>query len=189
MGKVYVFRHGESVFNSQGRFTGFIDSKLTKKGLEDAKIISERLKHVKFELAFHTSLTRSKQTLNEVLKHHKECQEVIEDDRLIERDYGNLAGKTHWEVVKKYGVGNYDKWHRGFDSAPPNGESFRDVEKRVASFVKDLKQIVKERKVNVCIAAHGNSIRLFRKIMEKSSEKEAISWTIPYDNFIEYSIK
>jgi bisphosphoglycerate-dependent phosphoglycerate mutase len=62
------------------------------------------------------------------------------------------------------------------------------VESRVSSFIKDLIKLIKKEKVNVAISAHGNSIRLFRKIMEKASKEKAIAWTIPYDDYYEYTI-
>jgi len=187
--KIYLFRHGQTEFNRNSKFTGLIDSRLTKTGTEDAKIVSQRLKNKKIDLSFCTSLSRSKETLKEVLKNHPECEEIIEDDRMIERIYGNLQGKTHWEVVKKYGPEKYDKWHRSFYSRPPRGESFADVEKRVSSFIKDLITLAKKKKANIAISAHGNSIRLFRKIMEKASEKQACEWFIPYDSVFTYSVK
>ncbi|MEM4330780.1 MAG: histidine phosphatase family protein [Candidatus Pacearchaeota archaeon] len=187
--RVYIFRHGQTKFNQENKFTGSIDSKLTKTGIEDAKIVAERLKNKKFHIAFHTSLSRSIDTLKEVLIYHPECKKVICDDRMIERDYGILSGKTHYEVVREYGIKKYDSWHRGWSTRPPQGESFKDVEKRVKSFIEDLKRIILKEKANVAISAHGNSIRLFRKIMENLSIKETCSIYIPYDKVYEYIIK
>lgn len=186
--KIYIFRHGQTEFNRDNKFTGFIDSKLTIAGKDDAKIVAERLKDKKFQVAFHTSLSRSKDTLNEVIKMHPECLHVFEDDRIIERNYGKLNGKTHLEIVKKYGFEEYDAWHRGWETRPPKGESFKDIEKRVKDFVKFLLAYVKKNKVNVAISAHGNSIRLFRKIMENLSVKETCEIYIPYDKVYEYEI-
>ncbi|HVY01210.1 MAG TPA: histidine phosphatase family protein, partial [Candidatus Nanoarchaeia archaeon] len=180
--------HGQTEFNRNNKFTGNFDAKLTETGKEDAKIVAERLKDKKFKFAFCSSLSRSRDTLNETLKSHPECQAVIVDDRIIERIYGKIQGKTHWEIVKKYGPEKYDAWHRSFTVRPPKGESFSDVERRVAAFIKDLKIFVKKEKCNVAISAHGNSIRLFRKIMEKASEKEAVKWFIPYDAVFTYEL-
>lgn len=187
--KIYIFRHGQTYFNRDGRFTGNIDSDLTRKGREDAKIVAERLKNKKFQIAYHTKLDRSRDTLKIILKYHPECKKIIEDNRIIERLYGILEGKTHWSLVKKKGPAIYDKWHRSYRYGPPKGESFVDVEKRVGSFIKDLKKLMKKEKVNVAISAHGNSIRLFRKIMEKAPVKEVAEWFIPYDDYYEYNIK
>lgn len=186
--KIYLFRHGETFFNRDRKFTGWLDSKLTKSGIDDAKIIGIRLKNKKFTVAFQTSLSRAQDTLKQVLKFHPECKRIITDDRVTERNYGKLNGHTHLEIVKKYSPKQYDLWHRGFYNRPPGGESFADVEKRVASFLKDLVRFMKKEKVNVAISAHGNSIRLFRKIMEKAPVSEVVSWFIPYDIYYEYTI-
>jgi 2,3-bisphosphoglycerate-dependent phosphoglycerate mutase len=186
---VYLFRHGQTTFNQRGMFTGWTDARLTKVGRRDAYINAIRLKDKKFSVAFHTRLTRSKTTLKKVLNYHPECKRLIEDNRMIERNYGKLNGFLHMAIVKKFSPKKYDEWHRGWNTKPPQGESFADVEKRVRSFIKDLKKFIKENKCNVAISAHGNSIRLFRKIMENATRKEAVSWAIPYDDYYEYRIK
>ena len=186
--KIYIFRHGQTTFNRDGKFTGFLDAKLTNLGLKQAKIIAKKLKNKKFQVGIYTRLSRSKDTLKEVLRYHPECKKLIKDDRMIERSYGKLSGKSHKYAIEKYGLEQYDKWHRGFHDRPPRGESFADVEKRVKSFIKNLTKLIKKEKVNVAISASGNSIRLFRKIMEGASEKKACSWTIPYDKYFEYTI-
>jgi 2,3-bisphosphoglycerate-dependent phosphoglycerate mutase len=187
--KIYLFRHGQTVYNRDKIFTGWKDSKLTKLGVNHARIIARKLKSKSFEIAFQTKLSRSKDTLKEVLNYHPECKKIITDNRMIERNYGNLNGKSHLSIIKKYGKEQYEKWHRGFYDKPPKGESFDDVEKRVKSFIGDLIKIIKKEKVNVAISAHGNSIRLFRKIIEKASIKQTVDWVIPYTNFFEYEIK
>ncbi len=191
MQKIYLFRHGQTTYNRDEKFTGFIDSKLTDAGKKHAEIISKKMKTKKFQVAIHTRLSRSKDTLKPVLKNHKECVFIMEDNRMIERSYGNLAGKTHKSIIKKYGLEKYNQWHRGYsiENRPPKGESFEDVEKRVKSFINDLRKFMLNNKVNVAISAHGNSIRLFRKIMEKASVKKTIKWNIPYDKVFEYNIK
>jgi 2,3-bisphosphoglycerate-dependent phosphoglycerate mutase len=184
--KVYIFRHGQTEFNRDNKFTGLMNSKLTSTGINDAKIVSERLKDKKFGIAIHTSLSRSKDTLKEVLKLHPECKFVLQDDDIIERNYGNINGKTHLNIVKQFGVEKYDLWHRSWDVNPPKGESFSDVEKRVKLFISNLKKLIKEQKTNIAISAHGNSIRLFRKIMEGLSVEETCELYIPYDKVYEY---
>jgi len=215
---IYLFRHGKTSYNEKGLFTGWKDTKITKNGFKDARRVAQILKNKKFQIAFHTRLIRSKQTLKEVLKFHPECKWLIEDDRMIERSYGELEGTTHDSFIKRIGEQSLDlrihgdalenldekrrKWieeffgkleykiiHRGWKNPPPGGESFRMVEKRVKKFIKHLKKFMKKHKVNVAISAHGNSIRLFRKIMEKSSIQETIQWQIPYDQVFHYKIK
>lgn len=188
MPKVYLFRHGQTTYNQEGKFTGFIDAPLSKRGRDDAKIIAMRLKDKKFGIAIHTHLSRSKDTLKEILRTHKECQLILEDDRMIERNYGKFNGKKHLTIIKEEGTHAYDLWHRHYTSRPPGGESFADVEKRVKSFIKDLRKIAKTNNTNIVISAHGNSIRVFRKIMEGLTHKQAEKLDISFDNYYTYTL-
>ena len=215
--KVYLFRHGKTTFNRDGRFTGQMEARLTAEGRKHANIIAKKLKNKKFKVAIHTHLSRSKDTLRPVLKFHPECKIILEDDRMIERSYGDLQGTTHEQFIDRIGEQSYDlrvhgdaienlepklrdkveeflgkaeykAIHRGYKVAAPGGESFRDVEKRVKKFIKWLRKYMRKNKVNVAISAHGNSIRMFRKIMERASKKEVVSWFIPYDKVFEYEL-
>jgi len=215
---VYLFRHGQTTYNRDQRFTGLHNPSLTKWGMKNAQTIAKKLKNKKIGLAIHTKLKRSKQTLNEVLKYHPECSLVMEDNRMVERNYGKLNGATHSEFIRKIGkklynlevhgdiitalepsgrkevekfLGEqeYNLIHRGFYVPPPGGESFAMVEKRVSSFISNLKKLIKKKRCNVAISAHGNSIRIFKKIMEKASIPQTCSWIIPYDKVFEFKIK
>ncbi|MDP3965912.1 MAG: phosphoglycerate mutase family protein [archaeon] len=214
---IYLFRHGRTDFNVKEKFTGWKDAHLVIRGRLDSKRIAKKLKDKKFQVAIRTSLSRSKETLNYVLKYHPECKKILIDNRVIERGYGILEGETHKSFIKKIGreaydlrlegdaienlnpklkrkvekfLGEkeYDAIHRGYNVKVPGGESFLDVEKRVKSFIAWLKKYVKKNKVNVAISAHGNSIRLFRKIMENSSREKATEWIIPYDKVFVYKV-
>ena len=178
---IYLFRHGQTVDNSNAVFSGWRDSKLDKIGIESAKIVAERLKNKRINLAFQTKLSRSKDTLKIVLKYHLECKKIITDDRMIERNYGNLQGMSHYEFVKKNGVKLYDEYHRSYDKAPPKGESVKMVEKRVKSFISDLLRLIKKEKINVAISAHGNSIRPFRRYFEKLTVEQMMEYYNDYD--------
>lgn len=185
---IYIFRHGETYFNERHIFTGLKDSKLTSKGIKQAKIIARKLKNKKIGIAIQTNLSRSKDSLKEVLKFHPECKKIITDDRVIERKYGKLEGLHHDTIIKKYGQKIFEQWHRGFNARPPGGESFSDVEKRVREFIRYLKKLIQKEKTNVVISAHGNSIRLFRKIMEKQPKEKVVKWFIPYDKIFVYNV-
>ena len=216
--KVYLFRHGKTFFNARGIFTGWRDSKLTSEGIMDAKKVGDILKKKKFQVAFQTRLSRSKDTLKYVLKFHPECKKIITDNRMIERSYGIFEGTSHKKFIDKIGkkivdleiegdaienlnsnerkkIGKflgeeeYKAIHRGYNLAVPKGESFANVEKRVKRFIIYLKKFIKKNKVNVAISAHGNSIRLFRKIMENAPKNNMAKWFIPYDKVFEYNIK
>jgi len=186
---IYLFRHGQTVDNSNAVFSGWRDSKLDKIGIESAKIVAERLKNKRINLAFQTKLSRSKDTLKIVLKYHLECKKIITDDRMIERNYGNLQGMSHYEFVKKNGVKLYDEYHRSYDKAPPKGESVKMVEKRVKSFISDLLRLIKKEKINVAISAHGNSIRPFRRYFEKLTVEQMMIYYNDYDACWVYEVE
>ena len=76
---IYIFRHGESTFNKSKRFTGWTNSRLTPKGIEQTNLIAEKLKEKKLQIAFKTSLSRSFDSLEIVLRYHPECKSVIVD--------------------------------------------------------------------------------------------------------------
>jgi 2,3-bisphosphoglycerate-dependent phosphoglycerate mutase len=215
--KIYLFRHGQTHYNKNGVFTGWKDSKLTPLGKRQAKIIAKILKNKKIQVFFQTDLSRSKDTLKEVIKFHPEAEEIITANRMIERSYGDLEGTSHKSFIKKIGEHHlnlrkegdalenldpkerkkakqflgkeeYKVVHRGYNTPPPNGESFAMVEKRVNIFIKNLKKFIEKEKVNVAISSHGNSIRIFRKIWENKSKEEATKWSIPYDKVFTYKI-
>ena len=216
--EIYLFRHGKTFFNIKGIFTGWRDAKLAPEGIKNAKKIANILKKKKFQVAFQTRLSRSKKTLKYILKFHPECKKVITDDRMIERSYGILEGISHKKFIenigkrivdlkiegdaienlspeerkkveKFLGEEEYRAIHRGYNVAVPKGESFAEVEKRVKKFIIYLKKFIKKNKVNVAISAHGNSIRLFRKIMENTGRNKAVEWFIPYDKIFVYRIR
>ena len=216
--KIYLFRHGQTYYNRSGRFTGDINSHLTSQGKKDAQKIAQKLKKVKIDYAFETRLSRSKDTLKYVLKYHPECKKIIEDDRMIERDYGLLKGKTHKAFVKKFGEKLYHiylHWHaldhlkgkakkrfiqergikelqiirRSYGIRPPKGESVKDVEKRVEAFIKDLLKFMKKHKGNVAISAHGNSMRPFRRHFEKLSTERMMALENPWDDYFVYTVE
>ena len=186
---IYLFRHGETYFNRSKRFTGRINSRLSPKGIEQANLIAEKLKEKKFQIAFKTSLSRSIDNLEIVLRYHPECKSVIVDDRMIERSYGVFERKLHKTIIKKYGEKQFDIWHRSYNVPPPGGESIKTVEKRVLSFVKNLLIMMKTKKTNVAISAHNNSMRPFRKYFENLTIKQMMVLENPYDKYFDYTIK
>ena len=214
--KIYLFRHGLTHYNKHGWFTGHIDSKMTKEGIKNARKIAKKLKDKRIDVAFHTHLSRSKNTLKEVLKFHPECTEIIEDDRIIERDYGRLQRHSHKEfledieeavipaIEKKFGkmkqhtkqvLGEkviktiYEIYHRSYDVPPPGGESIKQVEKRVTSFIKYLTKKMKKENINVAISAHGNSMRPFRQHFEQLTTVEMMTLENPWDDYFEYEVR
>jgi len=185
---IYLFRHGQTHFNRQKRFTGWLDADWTAEGVRNARRTARKLKNKRIDVSFETSLKRSIHTLKEVLKYHPECYLKLKDDRMMERCYGELQGHSHSAFVREQGKALFDKYHRAYNFPPPKGESVKMVEGRVSSFIKDLLAFIKKYKVNVAISAHGNSMRPFRRYFEKASIAKMMKWEMPYDTYFEYSI-
>jgi len=186
---IYLFRHGGTIYNKKKIFTGWHHSKLTKQGRKMSQRVAKKLKNKHIDIAYQTRLPRSKETLKIVLKYHKECKKIITDNRMIERSYGKLQGKTHKSIIKKFGKKQFDIWHRSYNIPPPKGESIKTVEKRVKSFIKDLLKKIKKEKINVAISAHGNSMRPFRRYFEKLSIKKMMKIENPWDKVFHYEIE
>jgi len=186
---IYIFRHGETYYNRSKRFTGWVDSRLTPKGIKQAEVVAEKLGDKTFQIALKTRLSRSSDSLETVLKHHPECKKVFVDNRMIERSYGNLERKFHKTIIRKYGKKQFDIWHRSYDVPPPGGESIKMVEKRVLSFIKDLVILIKRERANVVISAHGNSMRLFIKYFENLTVEQMMELEIPQDKYFDYIVE
>ncbi len=186
--KIYLFRHGQTFYNKDHMFTGWKDSNLTPLGYKQADKIGRMLKDKNIQLAFSSHLTRSRETLRQVIKYHPECRRIIVDDRIIERSYGDLQGMTHEKFIEENGEKLFKLYHRSYDVPPPNGESIKMVEERVLSFINDLLFLMRKYKVNVAVSAHGNSMRPFRRYFEHMTVKEMMKLENPWDNYFEYTV-
>ena len=137
-----------------------------------AKMLANKLKNERIDIAYTSPLKRSKQTLKHILKYHPETKVVV-DKRIIERDYGELSGKNKDKYRKKY-PDLYPIYHRSYDVPPPGGESIKEVEKRVLPFIEEIITNIKKNNLNVLIVTHGNAIRPIRRYFEKLSVDEMI---------------
>lgn len=174
MAKIFVFRHGETLDNEDRTFSGWRNVDLDPGGVEEAKRIGEELKNEKVTKAYQSDLIRSQHTLSLVLENYHKGVEIITDPRIKERDYGNLTGKNKDEIAREY-PDKYPLWHRSYEVAPPGGESIRDVEVRVLSFLNDVLPAFKKDEV-IFISAHGNSIRPMRRYFEHITIDEMCSY-------------
>lgn len=173
MSYLILVRHGESVWNSEGLWTGWHDSPLDEKGKEQARKAGEAIKDIPIYAAFVSILKRAGETLIEIknvlsLDHIQ----TFTSEALNERDYGALMGKNKWEVEKEYGEEQFEKWRRGWNTPPPHGESLKDVYNRVVPYYEEyILPFLKDNK-NILISAHGNSLRALVKYLENLSIEE-----------------
>ncbi len=187
MADIYVFRHGQTEFNRNKIFTGWLDSELTAEGLKECDHIAEQLKGVKPTKAYASDQKRAQQTLSIVLRDKKDSVPVVIDSRLRERNYGDLNGKSKAEIEKDH-PNEYPLWHRSYDVRPPGGENIQDVEKRVVAFIEDelLKNL--KREDVVFVSAHSNSIRPIRRYFEKLTVDEMCSFEPTFGKVYKYVV-
>jgi 2,3-bisphosphoglycerate-dependent phosphoglycerate mutase len=180
MSYLIVVRHGQSKWNLENRFTGWIDIDLSEKGVEEAYSAGNKLKEYKFDMAFTSVLTRAIRTLDIILDVIGQKNIPVEKDKALnERMYGDLQGLNKDEMRVKFGAEQVHLWRRSYDVAPPNGESLKDTADRVLPYWKS--RIVPELKngKNILISAHGNSLRALVMYLEKLSPEEIVKTEIP----------
>jgi 2,3-bisphosphoglycerate-dependent phosphoglycerate mutase len=159
MPKLALVRHGQSLWNLQNRFTGWVDVPLTDVGEAEARRAGERLAGMRFDVAYTSALSRAQETLRLILETSGIEAPVIRDAALNERDYGDLAGLDKAATAERYGAEQVHIWRRSFDIAPPGGESLKDTAARTLPFFERaiLEDIRAGR--DVLVVAHGNSNR------------------------------
>lgn len=207
MHKLVLLRHGESVWNAQNLFTGWVDVDLSPRGFEQARKAGQLLKAegYTFDLAMTSVLKRAIRTLWLALDELDLMWiPVLRSWRLNERHYGALQGLNKTETAQKYGEDQVQIWRRSYDIRPPEvettdkhypgndpryrGLSVRDLPK--AECLKDTlarvlpfwhHHIVPELRDNkrIIIAAHGNSLRALVKHLDNVPEAEIVELNIP----------
>ena len=159
MPRLVLVRHGQSLWNLQNRFTGWVDVPLTATVEDEARRAGERLHGSTFDVAYTSALSRAQETLRLIVETSGIVAPVIRDAALNERDYGDLAGLDKAATAARYGAEQVHVWRRSFDVAPPGGESLKDTAARTLPFFERavLEDIRAGR--DVLVVAHGNSNR------------------------------
>ena len=185
--RLFVFRHAETTDNSRGILSGWRDPDLTLKGLSQAREIAEQLKQEKIDYAFTSHLKRARKTLEIVLETHPDVP-IFTDDRLIERCYGLLQGRSKRKIAMERPEW-FAKVHRDYDFPPPEGESLKMIEKRTLNFLTQLEEWLKQNPGNVAISCHGNSLRPIRRVFERLSLKQMLKIETPQDQAMTYALQ
>jgi 2,3-bisphosphoglycerate-dependent phosphoglycerate mutase len=175
MPTLVLVRHGQSQWNLENRFTGWVDVPLTELGEQEARHAGKHLKDMKFDVAFTSELQRAQKTLAVILNETGQLSlHIIKDKALNERHYGDLQGLDKGETAKKYGDAQVKIWRRSYDVPPPNGESLKDTAARtIPYFDAEVVPYLKEGK-NVIIAAHGNSLRSIVMHLEHLTKEQVL---------------
>jgi len=208
MKQLVLIRHGESKWNLENRFTGWVDVDLTPVGKEQARDAGKKLlaNGFSFDLAYTSVLRRAIETLWQV-------QQVMDymwlptvhHWRLNERHYGNLAGLNKAETAEKYGAEQVHIWRRSYDVRPPEisledqqklhldprynkkmnladiprGECLKDTVHRVIPLWNESIAPALLAGKKPLITAHGNSIRALVKYLDEVSDTDIMDLNIP----------
>jgi 2,3-bisphosphoglycerate-dependent phosphoglycerate mutase len=175
MAKLVLVRHGQSLWNLEDRFTGWVDVPLTDKGREEARRAGELLQEIRFEVAYTSALSRAQETLEIILSVLGQRPPIIRDQALNERHYGDLQGLNKKRTAERYGAEQVKLWRRSYDVPPPNGEALKNTAERTLPFfgraiLGDL-QLGK----NVLVVAHGNSNRAIVMKLDRLSGEQVVS--------------
>ena len=175
MPKLVCVRHGQSVWNLQNKFTGWVDVDLTEKGVNEAISAGDKLKGYHFDNAFSSLLKRANRTLDFILKGiGQDDLHVERNENLNERMYGDLQGKNKDEVSAEFGAEQVNIWRRSYDIPPPGGESLKDTRERVIPYYLEHIEPVLRSGKDVIIVAHGNSLRALVMHLENLSPEEIL---------------
>ena len=187
-----LVRHGQSEWNAKNLFTGWKNPDLTSDGKKEAinagSLIKER--NIQFSMMFTSALKRAQITGQIILDGIEQPDiEVIKDEALNERDYGDLSGLNKDDARKEWGEEQVHIWRRSFDVPPPGGESLKDTAERVLPFFNSsiLPKIIEGK--NILVAAHGNSLRSLVMQLDDLSKEEVIALEIPTGAPIIYSFE
>ncbi|MCK8497328.1 2,3-bisphosphoglycerate-dependent phosphoglycerate mutase [Myxococcus fulvus] len=167
-----LVRHGQSLWNHENRFTGFVDVPLTEKGREEARSAARSLQGLTFDVAYTSGLTRAQETLALILEALGQRPPIIRDAALNERNYGDLQGLNKADAAQRFGEAQVKLWRRSFDVPPPNGESLEMTARRVLPFYERAIGGDLRLGKNVLVVAHGNSNRsLVMKLDQLTGEQ------------------
>lgn len=177
-----LVRHGQSLWNLENRFTGWVDVPLTEPGEEEARRGGLALKaaDISFDVAYTSVLKRATRTLDLILEVTGWADlPVIGDEALNERHYGDLQGLNKDAMREQYGEEQVHLWRRSYDIPPPNGEALKDTAARTLPFFErailgDIRQ-----GKDVLVVAHGNSNRSIVMVLDDLAEDEVPGLELP----------
>lgn len=174
MPNLVLVRHGQSLWNLENRFTGWVDVPLTAQGKAEAARAGSLLKSMRFDVAYTSALRRAQDTLAIMLAEMGVDLPVIRDQALNERHYGELQGLNKDDMRRQFGEEQVKIWRRSYDVPPPGGEALKDTAARTVPFFErcilgDIRQ-----GKDVLVVAHGNSNRSIVMKLDGLSETEVL---------------
>lgn len=189
MGTLVLIRHGQSQWNLENRFTGWVDVPLTDAGRDEARRGAQLIRHLTFDRAFTSALVRAQETLDIVLKELGQVGIPIERDQALnERHYGALQGLNKAEMAKKYGERQVHIWRRSYDVPPPKdktnlnpegiSESLKDTAARTLPYFKTTILPLVTAGQTILVVAHGNSLRSIVMHLDRLTKEQVLELNI-----------
>jgi 2,3-bisphosphoglycerate-dependent phosphoglycerate mutase len=203
MSLLILLRHGESEWNKQNQFTGWVDIPLSDKGIQEAFAAGEMIKDIPIDVIFTSTLLRAHMTMAIAMLGHfqKKVPVIIHEHegnlsdyatiysekaeeatipvykawQLNERMYGQLQGLNKAETAEKYGKEQVQIWRRSYDTPPPGGESLEMTAGRTIPYFEEMIVPQLRENKNVFISAHGNSLRSIIMDIEGLSKEEVVN--------------
>ena len=180
MPELILLRHGQSQWNLENRFTGWVDVPLSPKGEDEARAAGEKLRGRHIDNLYTSVLRRAVDTATLALEAAGTTVPVTERDAALnERMYGDLQGLNKAEAAKRFGDAQIKLWRRSYDVRPPGGESLADTAARVLPYWES--HILPDLKAgrDVLVVAHGNSLRALVMHLDGLSHAEVLELEIP----------
>jgi len=180
MPELILLRHGQSQWNLENRFTGWVDVPLSPKGEEEARNAGQKLQGRRIDKLYTSTLKRAIDTATLALASARIATVPTERDAALnERMYGDLQGLNKAEAAKQFGDAQVHTWRRSYDVRPPGGESLADTAARVIPYYDShiLPDLTSGK--NLLIAAHGNSLRALVMHLDHLSKEEVLKLEIP----------
>lgn len=176
MPTLVLVRHGQSLWNLENRFTGWVDVPLTPAGEDEARKAGVRLAEtgITFDVAYTSRLRRANHTLDLIQETADLHLPTIMDEALNERHYGDLQGLDKARTAEIHGAEQVHIWRRSFATPPPNGESLEMTCGRTLPFFDRavLGDIAQGK--NVLLVAHGNSNRAIVMKLDALTEEQVL---------------
>ncbi len=214
MSQLILIRHGQSQWNLENRFTGWVDVPLSPKGIQEAISAGKKLQGIRLDAGYVSHMLRAIQTLYYVLgeltdprtpiMHHEEARirdwerhsgkmdtelPIYQSVELAERYYGDLQGLNKDETRKKYGEAQVHLWRRSYDVRPPGGESLKDTCERTIPYYQSFIEPELRKGKTLLVVAHGNSLRSIVKYVENIPDETIPSLEIPTGVPLLYTFK
>ena len=180
MPDLILLRHGQSQWNLENRFTGWVDVPLSPRGEEEARAAGQKLRGRRIDEVFTSVLKRAIDTVTLALEAAGIGPlPIVRDAALNERMYGDLQGLDKGEAARRFGADQVKLWRRSYDVQPPGGESLADTAARVLPYWRD--RILPELRAgkNILVGAHGNSLRALVMHLDNLTREQVLELEIP----------